>query len=130
MIIQLWSPLIVSRNQQRHPKRPTHNTLLAIRALPKAQCQIANRLRTALNAQLLVVIEGVVLGFYASMLDHAACIRLEAGHGAADVAVYFDDFFDGGGFEEGGSDALFDAENYAIGGCYLECKQKALVRLG
>jgi hypothetical protein len=35
------------------------------------------------------------------------------------VAVYFDDLFDGGGFEEGGGDALFDAEDDAVGGSYL-----------
>lgn len=35
------------------------------------------------------------------------------------MAVYFDDLFDGGGFEEGGGDALFDAEDDAVGGSYL-----------
>ncbi len=53
------------------------------------------------------------------MLDHASSVRLEPGHGAADVGVDFDDFFDGGGFEEGGGDAFFDAEEDAVGGCYL-----------
>ncbi len=32
------------------------------------------------------------------------------------MGVYFDDFFDGGGFEEGGGYALFDAEEDAMGG--------------
>ena len=35
------------------------------------------------------------------------------------MRVYFDYLFDGGGFEEGGRYALFDAEEDAVGGCYL-----------
>jgi hypothetical protein len=58
--------------------------------------------------------ECVGLGFYAGVLDHASGVGLETGHGAADVAVYFYDFFDGGGFEESGGYALFDAEDYAF----------------
>ncbi len=61
----------------------------------------------------------MVLGLDAGVLDHGAGVGLEARHGAADVGVDFDDFFDGGGFEEGGGDALFDAEEDAMGGCYL-----------
>ena len=53
------------------------------------------------------------------MLDHASCVGLQAGHGAADVGIYFDDLFDRGCFEEGGCDALFDAEEDAVGGRYL-----------
>jgi hypothetical protein len=32
------------------------------------------------------------------------------------VAVDLDDLLDGGGFEEGGSDTLFDAQNDTLGG--------------
>jgi hypothetical protein len=32
------------------------------------------------------------------------------------VGVDFDDFFNGGGFEEDGGYAFFDAEDYAFGG--------------
>lgn len=64
--------------------------------------------------------EGVGLAFDAGVFDHAAGVGLETGHGAADVAVDFDDFFDGGGFEEGRGDALFDAEDYTGGGGDLE----------
>ncbi len=32
------------------------------------------------------------------------------------MAVYLDDFFDRGGFEEGGGDAFFNAEDYAFAG--------------
>ena len=60
--------------------------------------------------------ERVVLGLDAGVLDHGAGVSLEAGHGAADVAVDFDDFLDGGGLEEGGGDAFFDAEDDAGGG--------------
>ena len=56
------------------------------------------------------------LGFDARVLNHGPGVGLEAGHGAADVGVDFDDFFDGGGFEEGGGDALFDADYDALAG--------------
>lgn len=60
--------------------------------------------------------EGVVLGFDSGVLDHASGIGLETRHGAADVGVYFYDLFDGRGDKEGGGDALFDAEENAMGG--------------
>ena len=37
------------------------------------------------------------------------------------MAIYLDDLFDGGGFEEGGGDALFDPEDYAGAGGYPDC---------
>lgn len=40
---------------------------------------------------------------------------MQTGHGAADVAVDFDNLFDGGGFEESGGYALLDAEDDALG---------------
>ena len=42
---------------------------------------------------------------------------METGHGASDVAVDLDNFLDGGGLEEGGGDALLDAEDDAAAGC-------------
>lgn len=63
--------------------------------------------------------EGVGLTLYTGVLDHAACVSLEARHGTANVAVDFDNLFDGGGFEEGGGDAFFDAEDYTCGCCDL-----------
>lgn len=53
------------------------------------------------------------------MLNHTSRIGLESGHGAANVLVDFDNLLDGGGFEEGGGDTLFDAEEDTIAGCYL-----------
>lgn len=114
--IQRRPVLIKPRNQQRHPKRPTHDTLLALGALPKPQRQIANRLRTALHPQRLCIVERVVLRLHARVLDHRPGVGLQPAHGAADVSVYLDDLFDGAGFEEGGGDALFDAEDDAFGG--------------
>lgn len=60
--------------------------------------------------------EAVVLALDAGVFDHGAGVGLQAGHGAADVRVYLYDLFDGGGLEEGGSHALFDAEEDAVGG--------------
>ncbi len=62
----------------------------------------------------------MVLALDAGMLNHASCVGLQSGHCAADVGVYFDYFFDRGGDEEGGGDALFDAEQDAVGCCDLD----------
>ena len=50
------------------------------------------------------------------MLDHGACVGLEAGHGATDVAIDLDDLLDGGGLEEGGGDTLLDTEDNTFRG--------------
>lgn len=63
--------------------------------------------------------ETVVLALDAGVFDHGAGVGLQAGHGAADVSVDFDDFFNGGGFEEGGGDAFFYAEDHAGAGSDL-----------
>lgn len=65
--------------------------------------------------------EGMVLRLDPGVLDHAACVGLEPRHGASDVAVDFDDLFDRRGLEEGGSDALLDAENDSAAGGYADC---------
>ena len=57
--------------------------------------------------------ERMVLGLNASVLDHGAGVGLEPRHGASDVSIDLDDFLDGGGFQEGGGDALFDPEDDA-----------------
>lgn len=64
--------------------------------------------------------KAVVLTLDAGVFDHGTSVGLQAGHGAADVGIYFDNFFDGGGLEEGGGYALFDAEEDAMGGGDLE----------
>lgn len=60
--------------------------------------------------------EAVILALDAGVFDHGASVGLQAGHGAADMGVYFDNLFDGGGLEEGGGYALFDTEEDAMGG--------------
>jgi hypothetical protein len=117
--VQTRPILIISRNQQRHAKRPTHNALLALCALAKPQGQIAYRLRAALDAERLVVVEGVVLALDARVLDHAPCVGLQARHGASDVAVDLDNLFDRARLEERRRYALFYAEDDAFAGCYL-----------
>jgi len=108
--------LINTRNQQSNAKRPAHDAILAIGALAETQGEITNGLGARLDAQRLVVVEGVGLALDAGVLDHGAGVGLEPGHGAADVAVDLDDLLDGGGLEEGGGYALFDAEDDAFGG--------------
>ena len=72
-----------------------------------------------------------MLAFDTCVFDHGAGIGLQAGHGAADVSVDFYYFFDGGGFEEGGGYTLFDAEEDAMGCCYLnQPTRKQLPYLG
>ena len=45
----------------------------------------------------------------ARVLDHAPRIGLQTRHGAADMAVNFDNLLDGTRLEEGGCDALLDS---------------------
>lgn len=62
----------------------------------------------------------VILALNTGVFDHGASVSLQAGHGAADMGVYFDNLLDGGGLEEGGGHALFDAEEDAMRGGDLE----------
>ena len=61
------------------------------------------------------------LALDAGVLDHGAGVGLEAGHGTANVAVDLYNLLDGGGLEEGGGDALLDAEDDAFGGGDADC---------
>jgi hypothetical protein len=56
------------------------------------------------------------------VFDHGARIRLQTRHGATNVGVDFDDLLDGGGDEKWRCDALFDAEEDAMGCCDLFAK--------
>ena len=64
--------------------------------------------------------EAVVLTLNTGVFDHGASVGLQAGHGAADVGVYLDNLFNRRGLEEGGGNALFDAEEDAMRGGDLE----------
>lgn len=114
--VQLRPILINPRNQQCYPEWPAHDTLLPVRPLSESYCQVANTLGAALHPQRLVVMETVVLTLDAGMFDHGAGVGLETGHGAADMSVDLHDFLNRGGFEEGGGDAFFYAENDAGAG--------------
>jgi hypothetical protein len=129
--IQTRTILIVTRNQQRNTKRPTHDALLALGTLTKPQRQITYRLRATLDSQWLGVVESVVLALDTRVLDHAAGIGLQTGHGTADVAVDFDNLLHRAGFEERRGHALFYAEDYAFACCYLlYCELIRFGRLG
>jgi hypothetical protein len=111
---QLRSIVIPPGYQKRNAERSGHDALLAISTLTKSQGQITYRLRAALNPELLIIVECVVLALDASVLDHASRVSLQSRHRASDVGVYFYYLFDGRGDEEGGGHALFDAEEYAV----------------
>ena len=111
---ELGTVLIVASNQKSNAERPTHDALLSISTFAEAQSEIADRLGAALNAEGLVVVEGVRLALNTSVLNHRACIGLETAHGAADVAVDLDNLLDGGGLEKGGSDALLNTQDDAL----------------
>lgn len=115
-MVQARAVLVVTGDQQRHAKGTAHLGLAAVGALAEAQGQVADGLRAALDAEGLGVVEGVRLALDAGVLDHAASIGLQPGHGAADVPVDLDDLLDGRGLEEGGGDALLDAEDDALRG--------------
>lgn len=90
---QLRTILIEAGDQQGDAKGSAHDTLLALGALAEAQGEVADGLGAALDAEGLVVVEGVVLALDAGVLDHGARVRLQARHGAADVPVYLHDLF-------------------------------------
>lgn len=110
-MVQAGTVLVVPSNQKRHTKGPTHDRLTAISRLAETQGQVANGLGAALYPEGFGVVEGMGLALDAGVLNHAASIGLEAGHGAADVSVDLDDLLDGRGLQEGGCYALLDAEN-------------------
>lgn len=116
-VVQTGAILIVPRNQQCDTKGPAHDALLAIGRLAEAQGQVADGLGAGLDAQGLVVVEGVALALDAGVLDHAPGIGLQAAHGATDVAVDFDNLLDGGGLEQRGGHALLDTQHHAFVGC-------------
>ncbi len=113
---QLGAILVVTGDEQGDTKGSAHDGLLAVGTLAEAQGQVADGLSCALDAKRLVVVEVMVLALDAGVLNHGAGIGLQAGHGAANVAVDFDNLLDGRGLEQGGGDALLDAEDDALGG--------------
>lgn len=115
-IKQLWPVLIEAGDKQRDTKWPAHDGFLAISTLAKAQGQVTDGLGCALDPKGFVVVEGVALTLDAGVLDHGAGIGLQTGHGAADMAVNLDNLLDRGRLEEGGGDALLDAEDDTLRG--------------
>lgn len=114
-MVQAWTILIIAGNQQRHAERTTHLRLSAVSGLAKAEGQVADGLRAALDPQGLGIVEGVRLALDAGVLNHAAGVGLQAAHGAADVPVDFDNLLHGGGLEQGGGHALLDTQDDALG---------------
>lgn len=53
--LQLWSKMVDATNQKSDSKRSRHECILALGALPKAQCQIANALSNTLDFDFLIV---------------------------------------------------------------------------
>jgi len=115
-VVEGRAVLVVAGDEEGDAKGAAHDALLAVGALAEAQGQVADGLGAALDAQALVVVEGVALALDAGVLDHGAGVGLEAAHGAADVAVDLDNLLDRRGLEQGRRDALLDAEDDALGG--------------
>lgn len=120
-VVQRRAVLVIPRDEQGDAERSAHDALLAVGALTETQGQITDGLGAALDAQLLVVVEGVALALDAGVLDHGPGVGLEPAHGAADVAVDLDNLLDRRGLEEGRRDALLDAENHALGCGDADC---------
>lgn len=115
-MVQAWAVLIVASNQESDTERPAHDALLAISRLAESQGQVANGLGAALDAQGLVVIEGVALALDAGMLHHTARIGLQTTHRAANMPVNLDNLLHGGGLEKCRSYTLLNAEHDALVG--------------
>ena len=72
--IQLRTLLINTGDQQRNTKRPTHHRILVMYTLSEPQGKITNGLSDALNLDLLVVGEGVILRGNSSVIYHGASV--------------------------------------------------------
>lgn len=110
-MVQLGAVLVVTGDEQGNAEGTGHDALLAVGTLTETQCQVTDSLGAALDAQGLVVVEGVALGLDAGVLDHAAGVGLKARHGAADVAVDLDNLLDRRCLEQGRRDSLLDAQH-------------------
>jgi hypothetical protein len=124
-VVQLGTVLVIAGDEQGDAEGTGHDGLLAIGTLAEAQGEVADGLGGALDAEGLGVVEGVRLRLDTGVLDHGAGVGLEAGHGAANVAVNLDNLLDRRRLEQGRRDALLDAEDDALGrgdadGCAAE----------
>lgn len=112
---QLRAGFIIAGNEEGNAEGPAHDGLLAVGALTEAKREIADGLGAALDAERLIVVEGMALALNTGVLDHGASVGLKAGHGTADVAVDLDNLLNGRGLEEGRGDALLNTENDTFG---------------
>lgn len=113
-VVELGAVLVVAGDEQGDAEGAGHDALLAVGALAEAQGQIADGLGAALDAQGLVVIEGVALRLDAGVLDHAASVGLQTTHGAADVAVDLDNLLDRRRLQQGRGHPLLHAQHDAL----------------
>lgn len=75
---ELGAVLVETSNEQGDTEGTAHDGLLAVSTLAEAQGKIADGLGAALDAEVLVVVEGVALAFDTGVLDHGAGVGLEA----------------------------------------------------
>lgn len=75
---ELGPVLVKAGDEEGDAKGPAHDGLLALGALSEAQGKIADGLGAALDAEGLVVVEGVTLALDARVLHHGAGVGLEA----------------------------------------------------
>lgn len=113
-VVQRRAVLVIASDQQGDAKGAAHDALLAVGRLAEAQGQVADGLGAALDAQLLVVVEGVRLALDAGVLDHGPGVGLQARHGAADVPVDLDNLLDRRRLEERRRHALLNAQDHAF----------------
>ena len=113
-VVELGAVLVVAGDEQGDAEGAGHDALLAVGALAEAQGQVADGLGAALDAQGLVVVEGVALGLDAGVLDHAAGVGLKARHGAPDVPVDLDNLFDRRRLQKRRGHPLLHAQHHAL----------------
>jgi len=114
-VVERGPVLVVAGDEQGDAKGAAHAAGLAVDALAEAQRQVADGLGAAVDAQLLVVVEGVALALDARVLKHGPRVRLQPRHGAANVPVDLDNLLDRRRLEEGRGHALLDAQDDALG---------------
>ena len=114
-VVERGPVLVEAGDEQGDAEGAAHDRLLAVGALAEAQGEVADGLGAALDAQGLVVVEGVALALDAGVLDHAARVGLQPAHGAADVAVDLDDLLHRRRLEQRRRHALLHAQHHALG---------------
>ena len=115
--IELWATLIHATNQECDTVWPGHRLpLAAFVALSEVDSDVRDRLGDGLDVHWLVVVEGMILGFNAGVVDENAGVSDDSAHGTGAVPVDFDQLLarSGRDLKLGGVKFLLNSEDDAL----------------